>query len=61
LKRAASKTPLSRREGSKGRGIKKVMIHPHPSPLPSEERGNWIESISFFGRHILIDKRGGLY
>jgi len=49
LKRASLKTPLPRREGIKGRGIKKVIIHPHPSPLPSRERWNWIESIFFLG------------
>jgi hypothetical protein len=49
LNRASLKTPLPRREGIKGRGIKKVIMHPHPSPLPSRERGNWIELISFFG------------
>jgi hypothetical protein len=35
----------------KGRGIKKVIMHPHPSPLPSRERGTWFESMyNIFGR-----------
>jgi hypothetical protein len=32
-----------------GRGVIKVIMHPHPSPLPSRERGNWSESMSIFG------------
>jgi hypothetical protein len=36
-------------EGIKERGIKNLIIHPHPSPLPSRERGIWMESISFLG------------
>jgi hypothetical protein len=44
----------------KGRGIKKVIMHPHPSPLPSRERGNWIESISFFGYKLDLDAKGYL-
>ena len=26
-----------------------VIMHPHPSPLPSRERGNWVESMSILG------------
>jgi hypothetical protein len=37
---AEIKTPLPWREGIKGRGTKKVIMHPHPSPLPSKERAN---------------------
>jgi hypothetical protein len=36
------------REGIKGRGIKEVKMHPHPGPLPSRERGNWVEAMSIF-------------
>jgi len=39
---APQKTPLPWREGIKGRGLKMMIMHPHPSPLPSRERGNWI-------------------
>jgi len=34
----------------KGRRIKKVIMHPHPRPLPSRERRNWFESMYIFGR-----------
>jgi hypothetical protein len=34
----------------KGRGIKKVMMHPHPSPLPSRKRMIRFESMYIFGR-----------
>jgi hypothetical protein len=51
------KSPLLWREGMKGRGIKKVITHPHPSPLPSRERGNWFESMSFFPITHFIDSR----
>jgi len=37
------KSPFPWWEGSKGRGIRKVKIHPHPSPLPSRERDNRVE------------------
>jgi hypothetical protein len=30
-------------------------MHPHPNPLPSRERGNWIESISIFRIKIDLD------
>jgi len=39
---AAPRTPFSWREGIKSRGTKKVIMHPHPGPLPSRERGNWV-------------------
>ena len=29
-----------------------VIMHPHPSPLASRERGNWMESMSIFGFQI---------
>jgi hypothetical protein len=48
--RRHAETPLPWREGMKGRGIKKVMMHPHPNPLPSRERENWFESMHIFGR-----------
>jgi len=28
--------------GVRGGGQKKVIMHPHPGPLPSRERGNWV-------------------
>ena len=31
-------------------------MHPHPSPLPSRERGNWIESMSIFGSLFMINQ-----
>jgi len=30
-------------------------MHPHPNPLPSRERGNWIESMSVFGSSVIVD------
>jgi hypothetical protein len=44
--------PLPWREGIKGRGMKMVIMHPHPSPLPSRERGNMVESMFIFGEAI---------
>jgi hypothetical protein len=49
LKKTNHETPLPWWEGIKGRGIKMVIMHPHPSPLPSRERGNWMESMSILG------------
>jgi hypothetical protein len=49
LKKTNPKTPLPWWEGIKGRGIRMVIMHPHPSPLPSRERGNWMESMSILG------------
>jgi hypothetical protein len=32
-------------------------MHPHPSPLPSRERRNWIESMSIFEDKYLLHKK----
>jgi len=48
-KRQTPKTPLPWREGIKGRGVRKVIMHPHLSPLSSRERGSWIKSMSILG------------
>jgi len=41
--------------GIKGRGMKMVIMHPHPSPLPSRERGNLCASMSIFGIEMGIE------
>jgi hypothetical protein len=55
------------REGIKGRGIRKVIMHPHLALSPafaeaasrrqaSRERGNRVESMSILGTQIRFDK-----